>query len=214
MTSIDCHVITVCQVDPELSVMPMGHRRRANCVSEGCPGEGRRLSKSSPRAARKEDGDMGGVNSQEEGEEKLGRRLSCHAPPDSTKHEQSDVSSPEERQSPELRLTSACKQKYLFMGDYVDRGCFSCEVIAFLLSLKVAYPDRVFLLRGNHESRCMTSREYEEGNNFRKECKEKFKSEVVYDACMRCFDCLPIAAVVQNSLGRWMCCHGGIGKCL
>ena len=42
---------------------------------------------------------------------------------------------------------------YVFNGDFVDRGPAQVETLALLLALKVAYPARVWLVRGNHEFR-------------------------------------------------------------
>ena len=42
---------------------------------------------------------------------------------------------------------------FVFLGDYVDRGMSCLECVAYLLCMKLTLPHKVYLLRGNHETR-------------------------------------------------------------
>ncbi|RLN47707.1 hypothetical protein BBJ29_000569 [Phytophthora kernoviae] len=96
---------------------------------------------------------------------------------------------------------------YIFLGDFVDRGAMSVETISLLCVLKASYPDRITLLRGNHESR-QTTQVY----GFQMECMKKYEGDGrIYKAFMELFDFLPVGALIDE---RLLCLHGGLSPAL
>lgn len=95
---------------------------------------------------------------------------------------------------------------YVFLGDYVDRGWHSIETIQLLLALKVRWPDRVTLIRGNHESRQITQM-----YGFYSECLRKYGNVNVWRYVVDLFDYIALGALVDNSV---LCVHGGLSPSL
>ncbi|KAF2029376.1 Metallo-dependent phosphatase [Setomelanomma holmii] len=94
------------------------------------------------------------------------------------------------------------QQNFIFLGDFVDRGYFSLETFTLLMCLKAKFPDRVTLVRGNHESRQIT-----QVYGFYEECQTKYGNASVWKACCQVFDFLALAAIVD---GKVLCVHGGL----
>ena len=77
----------------------------------------------------------------------------------------------------------------------------------YLLALKVCYPERVFLIRGNHESRGTTG-----FFGFKEEGLAKLGLPAYYRFLLA-FECMPLSAVIETNYGRIFAAHGGTPAC-
>lgn len=107
-----------------------------------------------------------------------------------------------------LNLFSICgsapETNYLFLGNYIARGYDSISTLCLLLELKARYPQRIALLRGNHEGSQIT-----QVHRFYDECMQKYQraGPAVWRTFCDCFKMLPLAAIVE---GEVFCVHSGL----
>ena len=99
--------------------------------------------------------------------------------------------------------------EYIFLGNFIDKGSYSLEVICLLMALKVKYPDQIHLIRGAHEDRNIN---YTAGLG--DECKQRLGEDIddensVFNKLNEFFEYLPLAASIKKKI---FCVHGGIGS--
>ena len=99
---------------------------------------------------------------------------------------------------------------FMALGDYVDRGKYGAEVWYTLMRLATANPDKVTLIRGNHEDLSLNN-----GCGFKNELKEKFGNDWYassrYEKMNNIYNLLPVASCIINKQGNVVQgCHAGI----
>ncbi|KAJ6217351.1 hypothetical protein RDWZM_008508 [Blomia tropicalis] len=96
---------------------------------------------------------------------------------------------------------------FVFLGDYVDRGQWGLECSLYLMAFKALCPNKVTMLRGNHEVRTLQTY-----YTYKRECVTKYGEEYgikIWELTNKIFDKLPVAAVVDDAI---YCAHGGIPR--
>ena len=109
-----------------------------------------------------------------------------------------------------LRILHECgfppARRYLFLGDFVDRGEFSSECVVFVLLLKILFPEYVWLIRGNHEFSDLWMH-----CGFATELARNYQGSLVGEGFTNVLTYMPLGALLFGSV---LCIHGGLGPSL
>lgn len=93
----------------------------------------------------------------------------------------------------------------VFLGDYTDRGMYGVEVLHTILRLKQANPERVVLVRGNHEDISLAM-----NYGFMAEAQYKYGREFNPKKTLRVYDFMPLALYLVCGENAVQCNHGGM----
>jgi len=98
------------------------------------------------------------------------------------------------------------KDRLVFLGDYGDRGPYSPEVYFMIFSLKKEFPERVVLLRGNHEfPKGLDAYPHDLPLRFSEKYGKKGKE--IYEKIREVWNYFYVGAIVK---GKYLLIHGGI----
>lgn len=110
--------------------------------------------------------------------------------------------------------TPSPTNRYIFNGDFVDRGDCGVEVVLTLMAWQLVFPNACMLNRGNHEERSQN-----ETAGFMSEVFAKYngttegdpgRSQLVYDTFECTFDMLPLTTLIEKGARKVIVLHGGL----
>lgn len=103
-----------------------------------------------------------------------------------------------------IPLYKNMKTRFIFLGDYVDRGENSTEVLTFIMLMKLFFPRKFYFLRGNHENSEVNSY-----YGFTKECCTKYDKKV-FDLIVKSYDYYSVTCLLEDVF----CVHGCVTQYL
>jgi len=90
----------------------------------------------------------------------------------------------------------------IFLGDVVDRGPKQLECLIIVLALKILFPSKFYLLRGNHETLEINQR-----YGFFQDFISRFNDQSKFNEILNIYNVIPICALINGTV---LCLHGGI----